>query len=110
MVTRNHYDSDVDYTFLKTVPKMNHVTNEQITTRGNLNLYAEAYKNRLIIPSAFHPIDAAAGRVYPVRAEFELSIDCSPDLCGAISEFDGVNLDGSIKEDLLQFEEELRHT
>ena len=64
-IVRNNDDSYVDAAFLAAVPQMNNVSDQEVATSGNLNLYAQLRNKCSIYAQLLRPIDSASFSLSP---------------------------------------------
>lgn len=75
VVRWNDDHSNINMAVLKVVPDVNDVSGKEITPTGDLNLYADAGNNRLVVAEPLHPINIATLGLNPFGIFTELGVD-----------------------------------
>lgn len=84
VVRWNDDHSNINMAVLKVVPDVDDVSGKEITPTGDLNLYADAGNNRLVVAKPLHPINIAALGLNPFGVFTKLVVDHLSDHASAI--------------------------
>lgn len=84
IVRRNDDHSNINMAVLKVVPDVDDVSGKKITPTRDLNLYADAGNNRLVVAEPLHPINIAALGLNPFSVFTELGVNHLSDDASAV--------------------------
>ena len=83
-IVRDDNHTDVNFSLLQAISKMDDITDQQVASRRNLNFHAEAREKCLIKPHPFDPIDSACFYSNPVLSLGKRGVERFSNPAGAI--------------------------